>query len=67
MLNAQLGLAQLLALGRPFLLAGGPAPVVKLPTQATLGDTGTRTITLTNSGVLGATLGDSGRTTAEVS
>ena len=67
MLNAQLGLAQLLALGRPFLLAGGPAPVVKLPTQVTLGDTGTRTITLTNSGVLGATLGDSGRTTAEVS
>lgn len=66
MLNAQLGLAQLLALGRPFLLAGGPAPSVKNPTAAGLTANGTRQAALANTGQRAASLTDSGLRQAEV-
>ena len=68
MVNAQLGLAQmgLLALGRPWLLAGGPAPVVKSPTAATLAASNQRALTLANSGARAVTLADSGVRQAEV-
>ena len=68
MVNAQLGLAQmgLLALGRPFLLAGGPAPTVKSPTAATVAASNQRAVALANSGVRAAALSDSGVRQAEV-
>ena len=68
MLNAQLGLARpgLLALGRPWLLAGGPAPVVTSPTAAGLTESGQRALTLAESGIRTAALGDSGLRQVEV-
>ncbi len=68
MLTAQLGLARpgLLALGRPFLLAGGPAPSVKGPTMTGLAADGSRAATLGDTGQRAASLADSGLRQVEV-